>query len=157
MADFDLQIALDRLAESLLPDDEMHQQKANAVAIAKDGGVSSRSLVRSLPWYRADVMLPGAVVADTNNVRLAFPQGAHLRHVAVSAREAPSGGPFAMRFSVTGGGEQRVSLQPGESTFMTGVSLPVPPGGWLSGSVTGANGVHDLLITVHYSPLSGGS
>lgn len=156
MTDFDLQMSVAKLAEALLPDDEIRQQKANAVAIAKDGGVSSRSLVRSLPWYRADISIPGAAVAGSGVARVPFPQGATLRHISIFAGTAPGSGSYHIR--VNAGSEQEsFSLQPGASAGMNGFRMTVDPGIWVVIDVTQAGSAEDITITLHYSPLSGGS
>lgn len=154
--DFDLKIALDRLAESLLPDDEMHQQKANAVAIAKDGGVSPRSLASSLPWQRADVSIPGEAIAASGVARVPFPQGATLRHISIFAGTAPDSGSYHIRVNA-GSDQESFSLQSGASVNVNGFRMTVDPGTWVVIDVTQAGGAEDITITLHYSPLSGGS
>ena len=155
MNDFDLQIALDRLAEAMLPDDEIRQQKANAVVVSKDGGVHSRALSQSLPWYRADILIPGNAVAMSGAARSAFPQGGVIRHVSVFAGTAPGANPFNIRVNA-GDDSQRFSLQTGVSSLMRGARIEVPPGSWLDIDVTQAGGAADITITLHYSPLPGG-
>lgn len=156
MADFDLQIALDRLAEAMLPDEEVRQQKANAVVISHDGGVHSRPLVQSLPWYRADALIPGLAVAGSALSRVPFPQGAVIRHVSIFAGSAPSANSFNIRLSA-GADSQRFSLQVGATARMSGASLAVPSGSWLDIDVTQGGGAEDVSITLHYSPNPGGS
>lgn len=153
-SDFDLQIALDRLAEAWLPEDDLRQQKANAVVISHDGGVHSRPLVQSLPWYRADVSIPGAAVAENDVRRVAFPQGGIVRHISVHARTAPG-----TMFNLTlraGAESQRFSLQAGQKSTMHGANITVNPSSWLTIDVTNAGGAVDVEITLHYQPLTGG-
>lgn len=155
MTDFDLQIALDRLAEAMLPDDELRQQKANAVVVSHDGGVHSRPLVQSLPWYRADVSIPGLATPGSAVVRVPFPQGATIRHISIFASTAPSAHSFNIRLNATGD-SQRFSLQVGATSRMSVASVSVPDGSWLDIDVTQAGGAADITIALHYSPLPGG-
>lgn len=155
MPDFDFQIALDRLAESLLPDEDIRQQKANAVVISHDGGVHSRPLIQSLPWYRADVSIPGAVSAGSAVLRIPFPQGATVRHVSVSTGTAPLS-TFNFRL-VAGPESQSFGMQGGVSTMMRGVSIDVDAGSWLVIDVTSSGGAADVEITIHYTPNTGGA
>lgn len=155
MPDFDLQIALDRLAEAMLPDDEMRQRKANAVVISPDGGVHSRALAASLPWYRVDVSIPGAAVAGSSVRRVPFPQGGRLRHISLYARTAPTS---EYIISVTAGAEsQRFSLQAGVGSAMRAMNLAVNPGSWVIIDVMNAGGAADVEITLQYAVLAGGS
>lgn len=150
MNDFDLQMAAAKLAEALLPDDELRQQKANAVVISQDGGVHSRPLVQSLPWYRADVTIAGPVSTGTGVAMIPFPQGATVRHVSRFAATPPTSSSFNFRLNA-GADSQSFSLQVGEASRMSGADIDIPPGGWLSLDVTQAGGVEDVTVTIHYT------
>lgn len=150
MTDFDLQMTANKLAEVLLPAEELRQQRANAAVISPDGGVHSRALMQSLPWYRADVSIPGAVVAGSDVKRVPFPQGAAIRHVSVFAHTAPTG-MFGMRLS-TGAESQNFSLQSGQRTSMHGANLHIDVNGWLVIDITSDGGAAGIDLTIHYTP-----
>lgn len=150
MTDFDLQMSVAKLAEALLPDNELRQQRANAAVISPDGGVHSRALMQSLPWYRADVSIPGTVAAGSDVKRVPFPQGATIRHLSAHAHTAPTG-TFGLRLSA-GTESQNFGLQAGQRTSMHGANLHVDAGAWLVIDVTSAGGAADIDLTVHYTP-----
>lgn len=150
MADFDLQMSVAKLSEALLPDDELRQQRANAAVISPDGGVHSRALMQSLPWYRADVSIPGAVATGSDVRRVAFPQGAAIRHVSVHAKTAPTS---TFNFRLVAGSEtQNFSLHAGQRAAMIGSTMHVDAGAWLVIDVISAGGAVDIELTVHYTP-----
>lgn len=138
------------LAETLVPDVVLEQERAVRGAIGHDGAVRPDAIVTALPWQRADVMLPGAVITSPPDVAVPFPQGADARHIALSARVAPSSGPLTLRFAAASASET-VSLQPGEASVMAGVRIAVPPGGWMAASVQSAGGAEDVSISIHYT------
>lgn len=146
-----LEAAFRDVWEAAFGPDGPQQRRSVESVINPDHTVNPDALTPSLPWSRADVMLPGAVVVDANSVRLAFPQGGHVRHVALSARVAPSGGQFFLRLTAPGGQEETFSMQPGSSTEMANANITLAPSSWLTGEVVEASGAEDITITIHYT------
>jgi len=138
------------VAEALLPDTVLTQERAVGGALNPDSTWRPDAIVTALPWQRADVPIPGTVAPGPATIQIPFPQGAQIRHVGLSARVAPSGGQFLFRLSVDGASET-FSLQPGTGRVAAGASLTVPPIGWLVGDVLTAGGVQDVLISLHYT------
>lgn len=141
-------------------DGEEHRQQARRArtiseAFASDGRLKSSALIPSLPWSVRDATIPGEVSTGPNQLAFPMPQGAIIRHVALSARVGPSGGPVVI--TLTGGdSSQSFSLPAGQTSNATGVTIPVSPGAWLRVNVTAANGAEDVTVSLHYSAGTGG-
>lgn len=136
-------------AEAAFSAAELRQQRAVASLVNGDGTINREAIREASDWLVRDVMLPGVVVVDPQNVQIPFPQGARIRHIALSARVAPSTSQFLIRFT-SGETSETISLQTGVSRDMTGVRIVVPEEGWLTASVLSSGDAHDVLISLHY-------
>lgn len=156
MTDFDLQMSLAKLVESLLPDDELRQQRANASVISLDGRVLPSAVAGALPWQAHDGKIDGTVATGSNRMRWHFPQGGVIRQVSYDVRTAPSGG--ALEFTISGGSStQTFSLQSGKTSDVANTGIVMSPGSWARVNILSANGAADLAVTLQYESAGTGS
>lgn len=144
------------LAEALYPGNVLSQERAVGSAINPDGTIREDALVNALPWQRIDFFIPGAVTTGTSLGGIfELPQGGRIRRVSARCRLAPSSGPFTGRLAVNGEVVDSGSIQPGETSVVSGAAITVPPGGVVTLNVTSAGDCEDVTVTVHYAPLGG--
>lgn len=140
------------VASAIRPDDELRHLRAVQVAVNGDGTIPTEAVIQAFPWQRIDFRLPGAVTTGSSLGGIYdFPQGARIHRISAHARVGPSSGPFTGRLAVNGVVEDSGSIQPGETTFATGASITVPPGGIVTLNVTSAGDAEDVTVSVFYS------
>lgn len=149
MPKFGLEVAIARMIDDIIPDDVVRQERAVKGVVADDATVLTDALAPSLPWQRADVHIPGPAVAASSVARVAFPQGALIRHISIFAGTAPSGTYNATAVSVYG--SESFSLQAGSQAGMERLKLRVPADDWVTINVTSAGGAADVTLVLHYS------
>ena len=150
MADRRLAEAFRPLAEALLPDRVLSQERSVSGAINDDATVRPESLTAALPWQVRDAVLPGEIVTGANVRRFAMPQGARIRHVALSAGTPPAGDSFVIHITA-GSRTESISLPAGQATMATGLNIPVDPGVFVGISVMRTSGAEDVTISIHYT------
>lgn len=127
------------------------QQRRNVQAVINpDATLNREGVLPVLPWSARDVFIPGEVATAADLLRLAFPQGARIRHVAIAARTPPSGGAFGITM-YDGTQTHAFSLPAGQSFNPAGADIRIATGSPLPISVAAANGVEDVTLTIHYS------
>lgn len=139
-----------KVMTSMFGEDGAQQRRTVQAVISPDATVNRESLLPVLPWSRADVVLPGVIVAATDLIRLAMPQGARIRHVAIAARVPPSGGPLALRLT-SGAESEAISLPAGQTARSAGLDIRVDPGAFIALSVLDPRGAEDATISLHYT------
>ena len=152
MDDLRLREALRPLAESISTRGQLESERMLKEGFRDDGLLDEGLIAQSLPWQRADIVIPGAAVAMSAAARVPFPQGAVIRHVSISAGTAPTS---TYAITVAAGSESgSFSLQAGVTARMRSASIVVDPGSWVAINVTSAGGAEDVAITLHYQPAS---
>lgn len=144
------------IGEELYPEEIVRAARTTQRALSDDGRLTNFGM-EGLPWHRADISIPGTAVAMSAATRVVFPQGAHIRHIAIYARTAPTG-TYAIQV-VSGTNSASASIQAGSNIgIASGVNLAVPPGAWAIINVTNAGGAEDVMVILHYAlSASGGS
>lgn len=146
-ADRRLTNAFAPVAEAVLPDSVLAQERAIRGMVNDDATLRPDALVAALPWAVRDVFLPGAVTTGTDVIRLAMPQGAIIRHVGIAAGTAPGEGGFIIRFSP---GSDTFSLPGGQSAVASGTTISVPPSAFLGISILRVSDAENVTISIHY-------
>lgn len=149
MPDRALRSILMPAVEALNPRRLMEAQQRVDGAIGPDSIVKRDAVDPALPWQRIDAEFPGVIVAGPGQRRFAMPQGARIRHVAITAATVPSGGAFVV--SLTGGERsESFSLPVGQSTSASGVDITIVPGAFLALDILAVNGAETVTISIHY-------
>lgn len=139
------------VAEALLPDDVLAQERAVNGAIGRDATVRADALLPSLPWQRVDFQLTGAVsVGASVGGIFDMPQGGTIERVVARARLAPSTGPFTAHLAVNGTVREALSIRSGAHKVATGASIAMPPGSELTLNVTSDGGAANVTVSVFY-------
>lgn len=139
-----------KVMTSMFGEDGAQQRRTVQAVIRPDATVERESFLPVLPWSARDVFIPGALAAGSNLVRLSFPQGARLRHVAIAARVPPSGAALVLRLA-GGGVNESFSLPAGQSTNPVGIDRTISEGVFLGVSVIDAAGAEDVTVSIHYT------
>lgn len=141
------------LAEALLPDRVLAQERAVGGAINADGTIPTEALTASLPWQRLAWYLEPVVFGTNAGAEHDMPQGGVIRLLRIRAKTPPTTGACTIRVT-TGSGSEMVSIAAGESTGASpGLSLTVPPGGVVRIDVASGGGADGVTVTAFYGGL----